>query len=146
MTRLGTRTVLVPVSARISAHARTSDLGGQALLNGALGLPEPLMEQGAHEEATASHARGRWFETSRAHVPKSLLSGTFQAGRTTWDSPLRPVENGAGAGWCPIDEAINEKPSRRRLRGLRPWPGAGLLLCMEAEARLARLTSQPRLQ
>jgi hypothetical protein len=84
----------------------------------------------AHGCATASHARGRWFETSRAHPGKSLLSGMFRAGRGSWDSPLRPVENGAGARWYPIEAIKLDKPSRSRLRRVSPWHGAGLLLCM----------------
>jgi hypothetical protein len=48
---------------------------------------------------------------------------------------------------CPMEEAIKlEKPTRRRLRGLRPWPGGGVLLAWKAEARLARLRSEPGLQ
>jgi hypothetical protein len=72
-TRSGTTPTLLPLCAHIDAHPHTSD---HAWISRYRPYILPFQAIGLIG-AIASHARGRWFEPSRAHVQKPRVCGAF---------------------------------------------------------------------
>src|SRR4051794_20701666 len=102
--RPGTRAVLVPISAGIHGHPEASASTNRRALGLEDGLLEPKPDPRSALRATASHARGRWFETSRAHPARCLLRqpGGFegflrvQVGPDPYALPVSEVDHHGG--------------------------------------------------
>ena len=79
---LGTRSVLVPElqSPVIHAYPRRA---GRDIAHAACGRFAGLSRSEARDSRLASHARGRWFETSRAHPLNLLQTDSFRASTVT---------------------------------------------------------------